>query len=138
MQAHFRLARPVRDLNRTRDMYCQGLGLRVLGSFLDHQGFDGLMLGRADMHYHFEFTRCRFHPLAPVSTQEDLMVFYVPDLGQWLQQCEQMLAAGFKPASAFNPYWNVRGRSFEDLDGYRIVLQNAAWSNAEESPAGAS
>ena len=24
-------------------------------------------------------------------------------------------------------YWDRCGRTFEDLDGYRVVLQNAAW-----------
>jgi len=26
------------------------------------------------------------------------------------------------------PYWDAHGRTFEDLDGYRVVLQNAAWA----------
>ena len=40
-----------------------------------------------------------------------------------------MLAAGFRRVGSINPYWETRGRTFEDLDGYRIVLQNAAWSS---------
>jgi len=40
-----------------------------------------------------------------------------------------MLAAGFAPVASFNPYWDDRGRSFEDPDGYRVVLQRAAWCN---------
>ena len=39
-----------------------------------------------------------------------------------------MLAAGFRPVSSYDPYWDVHGRTFEDVDGYRVVLQNAAWS----------
>jgi hypothetical protein len=39
-----------------------------------------------------------------------------------------MIAAGFSPVAAFNPYWDTRGRTFEDDDGYRVVLQNAEWS----------
>ena len=39
----------------------------------------------------------------------------------------RMLAAGFRSVSSANPYWDVRGRTFEDLDGYRVVLQNSAW-----------
>ena len=127
MQTHVRIARPVRDVNRSRDMYCQGLDFRLLGSFSDHHGFDGVMLGRAGMDYHFEFTFCRFHPLAPTPTQEDLVVFYLPDSEQWSQRCGQLLAAGFTSGPAFNPYWDERGRSFEDPDGYRIVVQNADW-----------
>ncbi len=26
-----------------------------------------------------------------------------------------------------NPYWDKLGRTFEDPDGYRVVLQNADW-----------
>jgi hypothetical protein len=40
---------------------------------------------------------------------------------------EQMVKAGFEPAPAFNPYWDREGRTFEDPDGYRIVLQRSAW-----------
>jgi hypothetical protein len=28
---------------------------------------------------------------------------------------------------SFNPYWDQHGKTFEDPDGYRVVLQNAAW-----------
>ena len=38
-----------------------------------------------------------------------------------------MQAAGFKVVPSFNPYWDPRGRTFEDPDGYRTVLQQAAW-----------
>jgi hypothetical protein len=39
-----------------------------------------------------------------------------------------MLSAGFNRVASFNPYWNLRGQTFEDPDGYRIVMQNAEWS----------
>ena len=31
------------------------------------------------------------------------------------------LAAGFKQVSSFNPYWETRGRTYEDPDGYRAL-----------------
>ena len=40
----------------------------------------------------------------------------------------RMLAAGFVQVASFNPYWDVHGQTFEDVDGYRVVLQNAVWS----------
>ena len=76
-----RIARPVRDLNRTQTMYCAGLDLRVIGRFKDHEGFDGVMLGNSGVHYHFEFTRCCQHPVIPAPTPEDLVVFYIADMG---------------------------------------------------------
>ena len=111
-------------------MYCEGLNLRVLGSFENHDGFDGVMLGAADMSYHFEFTQCRNHPVVPSPTPEDLAVFYIPDTIEWQRMSGAMLAAGFNEVAPFNPYWAIRGRTFEDPDGYRVVLQNADWSNA--------
>ena len=38
-----------------------------------------------------------------------------------------MRGAGFEPVTSFNPYWDVQGVTVEDPDGYRLVLQNAAW-----------
>ena len=61
MPLHLRIARPVSNIERTKDMYCRGLGLRVIGSFENHDGFDGIMLGVAGANYHFEFTHSRQH-----------------------------------------------------------------------------
>ena len=139
MQYHLRIARPVTDLNRAKAMYCAGLGLRVVGSFEDHEGFDGVMLGRDGLNYHFEFTHCRRHPVAPSPTSEDLAVFYIPDALEWQSACASMQAAGFQRVAPFNPYWDVRGCTFEDPDGYCVVLQNASWSasSAKNGPSAA-
>ena len=131
MQHHLRIARPVRDLARSSAMYRAGLQLSVVGSFDNHEGFDGVMLGRAGLGYHFEFTHCRTHPVAPQSTAEDLVVFYLPDRTDWLQTCAAMESAGFTRVASFNPYWDIQGATFEDPDGYRTVLQNAAWTHVE-------
>lgn len=133
MPHHLRIARPVSDIQRTKEMYCRGLGLRVIGSFEDHDGFDGVMLGMAGANYHFEFTYSRRHPVRPAPTVEDLAVFYIPAESEWEATCARMLAAGFKQVTAFNPYWEIRGRTYEDHDGYRIVLQPAEWSNIEKA-----
>ncbi|AYZ62490.1 glyoxalase [Burkholderia multivorans] len=127
MQAHLRIARPVSHLAATERMYRDAFGLTVLARFQDHDGFDGVMLGREGMDYHFEFTHCRTHPVAPAPTPEDLIVFYLPDSEIWKAACARATAHGFVRVKAFNPYWEVSGQTFEDLDGYRIVLQNAAW-----------
>ncbi len=132
MPHHLRIARPVSDIAHTKDMYCRGLGLHVIASFENHAGFDGVMLGVVGADYHFEFTCSRKHPMRPAPTVEDLAVFYIPAELEWQATCANMLAAGFKQVTAFNPYWEIRGRTFEDDDGYRIVLQQAEWSNVEQ------
>jgi catechol 2,3-dioxygenase-like lactoylglutathione lyase family enzyme len=129
MLHHLRIARPVTDLARTTDMYRRGLGLRVIDSFENHDGFDGVMLGAAGADYHFEFTRCHTHAVRPAPTVEDLVVFYLPSTSEWQAACASMAAARFEQVPAFNQYWDTRGRTYEDGDGYRIVLQQADWSN---------
>ena len=132
MSLHVRVARPVTDIRRTEAMYREGLGLARLGHFEDHEGFDGVMLGAPGGPYHFEFTYCRTHPVAPTPTPEDLCVFYVPDRDAWHERCRLMAAAGFKVVTSLNPYWEINGRTFEDPDGYRTVLQCATWESAAE------
>ena len=85
------------------------------------------MLGVAGAIYHLEFTYSRKHPVPPAPTVEDLAVFYIPAESEWQATCASMLAAGFKQVTAFNPYWELRGRTYEDRDSYRIVLQQAEW-----------
>ena len=127
MKQHLRIARPVTDLAYTADMYCHGLALRVLASFRDHDGFDGIVVGSPEADYHFEFTRSRGHPITPSPTPEDLLVFYYPSKPEWRVACERMDAAGFQVVGACNPYWDARGRSYADAAGYRVVLQHAVW-----------
>lgn len=122
-----RIARPVSHLDRTERMYCAAFNLAVLAKFQNHQGFDGVMLGRPGMDYHFEFTHCAEHPVVPSPTIEDLLVFYIPDRQEWQSTHDRVVDHGFVPVPSLNPYWDVSGRTFEDPDGYRVVLQNAAW-----------
>ena len=51
---HMRIARPVSELDTTASMYCDGLGLELLGSFTDHEGFSGIMLGVPEAGWHHD------------------------------------------------------------------------------------
>jgi len=46
----------------------------------------------------------------------------------WEKACKRMEEAGFTLTSSYNPYWDVTGKTFEDMDGYRVVLQHQEWS----------
>jgi hypothetical protein len=130
LNMHLRIARPVTSIERSARQYAVGLDLTRVGQFVDHHGFDGVMLGMPDAQFHLEFTRCRTHPVEPSTTAEDLLVLYVPATDEWARRCEKMLAAGFTEVEPFNPYWKQRGRTFRDADGYHVVIQNAEWRNA--------
>lgn len=123
-----RVARATDDLEAMIRFYRDGLGLAVLCRFEDHDGFDGVMLGHPDAPYHLEFTRAHGHPAGRAPGPENLLVFYLPERAAWQAAIDAMEAAGFPRVSAINPYWDAAGATFEDPDGYRVVLQNAAWT----------
>jgi len=122
-----RVARPSDDIDALLPFYRDGLGFEVIGDFRDHDGFDGIMLGRAGAPWHLEFTRKRGHAVGRAPSEDNLLVLYLPDRAAWEAAVARMAAAGFAPVPAFNPYWDRDGRTFEDPDGYRVVLQNRAW-----------
>jgi catechol 2,3-dioxygenase-like lactoylglutathione lyase family enzyme len=126
-KAHLRVARPTDDLAAVTRFYRDGLGFAVVGEFQDHDGFDGVMLGHAGAGYHLEFTRKQGHEAGRAPTDDNLLVFYIPDRVEWERAVRRLEAHGYKPVEPFNPYWKKSGKTFADPDGYRVVLQNAAW-----------
>jgi catechol 2,3-dioxygenase-like lactoylglutathione lyase family enzyme len=126
-KAHLRVARPSDNLPEILKFYRDGLGFELIDSFEGHHGFDGVMLGHAHLSYHLEFTHHRGHPVGKVRTQENLLVFYLPEEDEWQQAVDRMIRNGYEPVTPYNPYWDVQGKTFEDADGCRVVLQRAAW-----------
>lgn len=122
-----RVARPSDDLAALVPFYRDGLGFEVFASFEDHDGFDGVILGSPGASYHLEFTHARGHRAGRAPSEDHLLVFYLPDPDAWQAAVDRMMRQGFDPVASLNPYWDRRGRTFEDPDGYRVVLQRAAW-----------
>ena len=122
-----RVARPTNDIAALLPFYCDGLGLVVLGAFTDHEGFDGVMVGAPHAPYHLEFTRKHEGSVGRAPTHEHLLVLYVHERGEWLRAVQRMRDAGFAPVEPGNPYWARQGATFEDPEGYRVVLQCAQW-----------
>jgi catechol 2,3-dioxygenase-like lactoylglutathione lyase family enzyme len=124
---HFRVARPSRDLDATIRFYTGAFGLEILARFDDHAGIDGVILGHPTCPYHLEFTCKSADPVTPAPADEDLLVFYLPDRSEWNAVVQRVRDFGAHGVPSSNPYWNTHGVTFEDPDGYQIVLQNASW-----------
>jgi catechol 2,3-dioxygenase-like lactoylglutathione lyase family enzyme len=123
-----RVARPTNDLDRLIHFYGEGLGFKIIGRFSDHDGFDGVMLGRKDAPWHLEFTRAHGHTAPRAPSRDHLLVLYLPDRAEWETAVQRLRDAGYSAVASFNPYWDRNGATFEDPDVYGIVLQNAAWT----------
>jgi len=56
-----------------------------------------------------------------------VLVFCLADSSEWQAAVDRLERAGYQPVKSFNPYWDRQGKTFEDPDGYRVVLENAGW-----------
>ena len=124
---HLRVARPTDRLDELTRQYCDGLGLELLGSFREHEGFDGAMVGDPRAGYHLEFTTERGADAGGSPSPEHLLVLYFASEAEFDARAAAMVTAGFRPVESHNPYWDRHGATFEDLDGYRVVLNRGDW-----------
>lgn len=120
----FRFARPTNDLSQVRKFYIEGIGLTILGGFENHEGFDGMMLGQEGWPYHLEFTTKVGHQAPPSPSEDLLLVFYFTNPKEYEIRKEKMKSLGFLPVKSFNPYWDQNGLTYQDFEGYRVVLVN--------------
>ena len=122
-----RIARPTNDLPALIDFYTTALGLTVISSFDNHNGYDGVMLGHPECSWHLEFTYQHGEIVPRAPTKEHLLVFYIKDKDEWQEAVKRVEDAGGVKVKSENPWWDASGVTFEDPDGYRVVLQNSAW-----------
>jgi catechol 2,3-dioxygenase-like lactoylglutathione lyase family enzyme len=125
-RAHLRIARLSDDVAANVAFYRDGLGFEVLYEFKDHDGFDAVMLGGKGAAYHLAIVHKAGHT-AGRAPDDNLLVFYIPDPEEWQRAIARLEAQGHQSVKAFNPYWDKKGKTFEDPDGYRVVLQQGSW-----------
>jgi catechol 2,3-dioxygenase-like lactoylglutathione lyase family enzyme len=122
--AQVRVARPTARLTEVVGFYRDGLGLEEIGSFSGHAGYSGVMLGLPGNLYHLEFTEHEEQTRCAAPTKDNLLVFYVPDAEAINRVAARLKAMGHEPVPPENPYWRERGLTFEDPEGWRVVLMN--------------
>lgn len=118
-----RVARHTEQLDEVVSFYRDGVGLAEIGGFRDHDGYDGVFLAVPGTGAHLELTAGGGRS-APEPHPESLLVLYLGD-----EQAVQAVAVrlGVEPIPPANPYWADHGLTFEDPDGFRIVLVPEQW-----------
>jgi catechol 2,3-dioxygenase-like lactoylglutathione lyase family enzyme len=121
-----RVERPTRDLEAAKHFYGELLGLPVVASFEDHDGYSGVVFGLPDASRQLELV---WHEnAAPAPTEEDQLVFYLGSDEEVAAFASRLRTVGLEPRSAVNPYWRKNGAvCFVDPDGYWFVLSPEAW-----------
>jgi catechol 2,3-dioxygenase-like lactoylglutathione lyase family enzyme len=118
-----RVARHTEQIDELVAFYRDGLGLPEIGSFHDHDGYDGVFLDLPGTGAHLELTTGGDHG-APEPHPESLLVLYLGS--EEVKEIAARLDA--KPVEPANPYWADHGLTFEDPDGFRVVLVPESWA----------
>lgn len=124
--AQVRLGRPTNQLDRVTRFYCDGLGLDLLLEFeKDQAGYGGAILGIPHTDYHLEFVTHE-HDFSQEQikppTKDHLLVFYLENKTDYDEITARLAEMGHLPVAAENPHWDLDGVTFEDPDGWRVVL----------------
>ena len=119
---HMRVARHTDRLAAVVAFYRDGLGFTEIGGFDDHHGYDGRFLAVPGTGAHLELTSGGGHA-APEAHPESLLVLYLGD-----EAAVRAVAARLgDPVRPANPYWAEHGLTFEDPDGFRVVVVPERW-----------
>jgi ribosomal protein S18 acetylase RimI-like enzyme len=118
----FRVARHTRRLEELVAFYRDGVGLREIGRFHNHAGYDGVFLEITGTGAHLEFTRGGIHH-PPEPSPESLLVLYVGNQNA-MSEIEARLRVS--PVPPANPYW-ANALTFLDPDGFRVVIVPDRW-----------
>jgi prolyl oligopeptidase len=116
------------NLSAVSAMYQKALGFEVLTQYEDEDGFDSIVLGHRNHNYHIEFTNRPTEKPKAFEIADTYMVFYLPCSRDWEWACRAMIESGFTYVDARNPYWKRVGKTYQDIEGYRVVIQNRDWS----------
>jgi catechol 2,3-dioxygenase-like lactoylglutathione lyase family enzyme len=117
-----RVARHTDRLAAVVAFYRDGLGFKEIGGFNDHDGYDGRFLAVPGTGAHLERTSGGGHA-APEPHPESLLILYLGDEAA-VRAAAARLGDPVRPA---NPYWAEHGLTFEDPDGFRVVLVPERW-----------
>ena len=101
----FRIARPTNKFEEVIAFYEKGLGLKRIGEFYDHEGYDGVMFGLPDEEYHLEFTRYIDGSPCPAPTKDNLLVFYMSEDSEMKKVSKRLHTLGYDEVEPENPYW---------------------------------
>lgn len=121
-----RVARQTDQLAALKRFYCEGLGLPTLSEFSGHSGYDGLIVGLPGRAYHLEFLQHIDGSPGAAPSNENLLVFYLPDRDALQRMAHKLTNMGYAQVAAENPWWTDHAAiTIADPDGWRIVLMPA-------------
>ena len=120
---NFRIARHTNKIKKITDFYINILNLEILGSFTNHDNYDGVFIGKGKLDWHLEFTTS--DELAEHQfDDDDILVFYPTTRNLYDDIVENINTHKIKTYKAKNQFWNENGILIRDPDGYNIIVSD--------------
>lgn len=119
----FRFARHTNNLENIKYFYNKVLGFELLGSFENHDNYNGIFIEKPHLDWHLEFTQSNEIVLFNYN-EDDILVFYPETKEEYNSLLENIQNLNITFIKSKNPYWNENGKMIFDTDGYRIVISN--------------
>lgn len=116
-----RIARHTDKLDKIIRFYVDILGLEILGDFKNHDGYDGIFIGKPNKDWHLEFTISQENP-QHIFDEDDILVFY-PNTHEELDSIMNKIRENnFEIKQSKNPYWNINGILINDFDNHNVII----------------
>lgn len=119
----FRFARHTNNLEQIKSFYIDILGFELLGGFENHNGYDGVFIGKSNENWHLEFTKSD-EIVHFDFNEDDILVFYPNNKMEFDFIMNKIQSKKIELIKAKNPYWNENGKMILDPDGYRIIISD--------------
>lgn len=117
-----RVARPTNDIEQVVIFWSQVVGLEILSRFVNHDGYDGVILGYPNTEWELEVTHHSSGMPLPTPTDEDIIALYL-DKDEADKIIDRLCLAGHPQMEHPNPYWQAVGASVHtDPDGYTLIV----------------
>jgi hypothetical protein len=119
----FRFARHTNNLEQIKSFYIDILGFESLGGFENHNGYDGVFIGKSSENWHLEFTKS-VEIVHFDFNEDDVLVFYPNSKIEFDFIMNKIQSTKIEFIKAKNSYWNENGKMVIDPDGYRIIISD--------------
>ena len=116
-----RVARHTDNLEKVINFYVDIIGLEILGNFKNHDGYDGVFIGKPNLDWHLEFTTSQEKP-NHIFDEDDILVFYPKTRAELDSIMNKIRENNFEIRQSKNTYWNINGILIKDFDNHNVII----------------
>lgn len=116
-----RIARHVKAIEPMVHFYSDLLGLEVIKTFKQHNGYDGVIMGYKTSDWEIEFTKSTESPMH-TTDEDDLLILKYDDIEVYRSVIEKLSLEKNIEFAPRNPFWEDQGKLFKDPEGYGVVV----------------